>query len=115
MGSSGFAAEQGLAQSGLAQGLGTLGANIYEPAWQQGEQMKLTGAQSAAQNQLQQLGMIPNQASSLYGPGQQLFGLGQSQAQYPFSLLSEYGSAIGQAGGGTGTSISTSPGVGGMK
>lgn len=104
MDSSGFNAQQGLAQSGLAQGLGTLGAGIYEPAWQQGEQLQ----QNAQQ-------MLPGMVSSMYGPGQQLFGLGQAQAQYPFSLLSELGAAIGQAGGGTGQTISTSPGVGGMK
>jgi len=104
MDSSGFNAQQGLAQSGLAQGLGTLGAGIYEPAWQQGQQLQ----QNAQQ-------MLPGAVSSMYGPGQQLFGLGQAQAQYPFSLLSELGGAIGQAGGGTGTSISTAPGVGGMK
>lgn len=104
MDSSGFNAQQGLAQSGLAQGLGTLGAGIYEPAWQQGEQLQ----QNAQQ-------MLPGIVSSMYGPGQQLFGLGQSQAQYPFALLSELGAAIGQAGGGTGQTISTSPGVGGFK
>ena len=104
MDSSGFNAQQGLAQSGLAQGLGTLGANIYEPAWQQGEQLQ----QNAQQ-------MLPGMVSSMYGPGQQLYAIGQQQMQYPFALLSELGGAIGQAGGGTGTSISTSPSVGGFK
>lgn len=104
MNSSGFQQQQGLAQSALAQGLGNLGAGIYEPAWQQGEQLQ----QNAQQ-------MLPGTVSSLYGPSQQAYGVGQAQAQWPFSLLSEYGSAIGQAAGGTGTTISTSPAVGGMK
>ena len=104
MDSSGFNAQQGLAQSGLAQGLGTLGANIYEPAWQQGQQLQ----QNAQQ-------MLPGAVASMYGPGQQLYQLGQQRMQYPFALYSELGSAIGQAGGGTGTSISTSPSVGGFK
>src|SRR5262249_18326904 len=104
MDSSGFNAQQGLAQSGLAQGLGTLGANIYESGWQQCMQM-----QQNAQT------MLPGIVSSGFGPGQQLYGMGQKAAEWPFALLSQLGSAVGQAGGGTGTSISTSPSVGGFK
>jgi len=123
--SSGFQQAQGLQQAALAQGLGTLGANIYEPAYQ----FESGQALNAAQNS-------PNAVAGLYQPSQQLYGLGSAeqqqnqnvlntnyqnavtQANWPFNLLSQFGSALGQATGGAGKSVSVgpSPGVaGGMK
>lgn len=124
LGGSGQAEAFKNAQSGLAEGLGNLGAGIYEPAYAQGVQNQ----QAAAQN-------APNLASGQYIPSQQLMQSGQvgqnqaqnvlqtaynnlyGTAQYPFQELSQLGGALGQAGGGAGSSlqIGAQPGAGGMK
>lgn len=118
--SSGFQQEQGLAQSALAQGLGNLGANIYEPAYQQGTQEQLGAAQNTGQ-----------QISNLYAPSQQLYNVGSTQQQqlqntmnaqtanagqaanWPFNLLSQLGGALGQASGGGGVTVAQGPSGGG--
>lgn len=124
--SSGFQQAQGLQQDALAQGLGTLGANIYEPAYQQESSNMLNAAENTGTG-----------ISNLYAPSTQLYNLGSAeqqqnqnvlntnyqnavtQANWPFNLLSQLGSALGQATGGAGRSVSVgpSPGVagGGMK
>lgn len=83
--SPGFSQAQGLAQQNLAQGLGTLGANIAYPAYQQGmEQMLQAGgmAQQNSQfnvgNQLQAAGMIPNMIGAMYQPAYNLAGMGSN-------------------------------------
>jgi hypothetical protein len=102
------------AQTALAQGLGNLGANIYEPAYQ-------------AERQLQQqaIGMEPQIAQSQYLPAQMLGQVGSQQQQlqqqimgWPFSALSGAAGLVGPATGGTGqqVQIGTTPGQsGGMK
>jgi hypothetical protein len=131
--SPGFAEAQGQAQYGLGQGLGTLAANTYEPAYQ-----FESGQRLAAGEQL------PSIAQGLYGPLQSqyslaqgainsLYGLGAAQQQQqqnllnaqrmnaaqnlnlPFSLLSQLGGALGQANLGGGTTVSTGPAAGGGK
>jgi hypothetical protein len=119
--SSGFNQAQGLAQYGLGQSLATLGANIYEPAYQ----FESGQALNAAQN-------IGSGIQNLYAPGQNLYGIGQAQQQqqqnifnaqyqnamqqanWPFQLLSQLGAALGQASGGGGTTITQGPAGGGM-
>lgn len=58
------------AQSGLAQGLGTLSANIYEPAWAQAQSL-------SAQEQMQNQALMTQSAQQ----AQQLRGQEQMQAQ----------------------------------
>lgn len=122
--SSGFQQAQALNQDALAQGLGTLGANIYEPAYQFESGQALQAGEAA-----------PNAVQGLYTPSTNLYGLGSAeqqqnqnilntnyqnavtQANWPFNLLSQLGGAIGQATGGAGRSVSVgpSPGVAGGK
>jgi hypothetical protein len=120
--SSGFQQQQGLDQYGLGQGLATLGAGIYEPAYQQGMANQLNAAENMGQS-----------LQNLYAPSQQLYNIGAAQQQqqqnvfnantqnaaqqanWPFSLLSQFGGALGQAGMGGGTSISTGPASSGGK
>lgn len=108
------------AQYGLGQGLATLGANIYEPAYQQGQQLQYGAAQG-----------LPGAAMSLYSPLSALYGAGATQQQgeqnvlntnyqnalaaqnYPFQLIGQLGSAFGATSGAGGTTISTQPMVGG--
>jgi hypothetical protein len=115
--SSGYNQAQGLAQYGLGQSLATLGAGIYEPAFQQQSANQL----SAAQN-------IPSSAlPGLFMPSATQFGIGGAsqqqqqnvlntatqnaaqQANWPFALLSQFGGALQQAGMGAGTTVSTGP------
>lgn len=122
MDSSGFNEAQGLAQYGLGQSLGTLGANIYEPAYQFESGQMLNAAQNSGMG-----------VQGLYAPGQNLYNIGaaqqqqqqnqnnvatqnaQQQANWPFNLLSQMGGALGQAGMGGGNTISTGPAVSGGK
>lgn len=118
--SSGFNQQQGLNQYGLGQGLATLGANIYEPAYQFESGQALSAATTG----------VGQAQGNLFAPAQNLYGLGSAQQQqqqnqlnagtsnaaqqanWPFALLSQLGSALGVAGGGGGTSISTGPAPG---
>jgi hypothetical protein len=120
--SSGAAQEQANAQNQFAQGLATLNANIYEPAYQLGTQEQMSAIQG-----------MPGQVQGLYNPTQALYGLGsaqqnqqqnvfnagtanaQNQTNWPFNLLSQLGAGLGIAGGGGGTTTSTTmPGGGGL-
>jgi hypothetical protein len=120
--SSGFDQQQGLAQYGLGQSLATLGANVYEPAYQFESGQALNAAQNVGQG-----------ISNLYAPGQQLYNIGAAQQQqqqnvfntqtanaaqqanWPYNLLSQFGGSLGQAGMGGGTSHSTGPAPSGGK
>lgn len=123
--SPGYNQAQGLAQSQLGNSLATLGAGIYEPAYQQGQTNQLNAALNTGTG-----------ISNLYAPSQQLYNIGatqqqqqqnvnnantanaQQQANWPFAVLSQLGSAIGQASGGGGVTTSTGPagasGLGGL-
>lgn len=77
--SPGYNQASGLAQQGLGQSLATLGANIYEPAYQQESANRLAAAQSIQQNAMQGAslglqGQIANQGANQQA---QEFGLGQ--------------------------------------
>lgn len=119
-GGTGYMAAVGQNEQNLGNTLANLGANIYEPAYQQGQQNQLTAGQA-----------LPAAAQSLYAPYQAQYGAGaaqqaqtqaglntgqqnaQLQAQWPFALLSEYGQALGMGLGSGGTTIGTQPTVGG--
>lgn len=99
------------AQQALAQGLGNLGANIYEPAYQQERQL-----------QQQAIGMEPGIAQAQYLPAQELMNIGNQQQQlqqsiqnYPLQLLSGMAGLIGPGTGGSGVNIGTSQIPGSMK
>lgn len=118
VGSAGMKQAFGNAETSLAQGLGNLGAGIYEPAYAQGVQNQ----QNAAQN-------APNLASGQFIPSSQLSASGQigqnqaqnvlstqyqnllGQANYPMQELNQLGAALGLASGGGGNTVSigTSP------
>lgn len=103
---------------GYGQGLATLGANIYEPAYAQGQQNQLAAAQA-----------LPASAMALYNPLQAQYGAGAAQqnqnqtvlntnytnaaaqAQWPFTMLSELGSAFGATAGAGGTSVGIQPSI----
>lgn len=120
--SSGFQQAQGLAQYGLGQSLATLGANIYEPAYQFESGQALNAAQNVGQG-----------IAGLYQPSQNLYGIGaaqqqqqqnqfnaatanaQQQVNWPFNLLANFGGALGQAGMGGGRTVSTGPAMSGGK
>ncbi len=119
-GGTGYNAAVGQNEQNLGNSLANLGANIYEPAYQQGQQLQFQAGQQ-----------IPASAASLYAPYQAQYGAGaaqqaqtqaglntsqqnaQLQAQWPFALLSEYGQALGMGLGSGGTTIGTQPVVGG--
>lgn len=85
---------------------------------------------SERQRQIQAMGMAPQSMANLYAPAYQQLGVGsmmqqQQQAgmdtdymnavqrsEYPFSLLSGFGGALGQAAGGAGSSTTKSSGGG---
>ena len=99
------------AQTALAQGLGNLGANIYEPAYQQERQLQQQAINSA-----------PGLASAQYLPAQELQGIGGQQQQlqqsimnFPWQLLSGGAGLVSPGTGGTGTQISTGQQPGSMK
>lgn len=69
LGSAGMGQAFGNAETALAQGLGTLGANIYEPAYQAG----VTATNQAAAN-------APSLAGAQYLPSQQLSNIANQQA-----------------------------------
>lgn len=118
--SPGFREAQGQLQYGLGQSLGTLGANIYEPAYQFESGQRLNAAQN-----------MPGAVAGLYQPQQTLYGAGSAQQQqyqnqlnanrtntaqqlnYPFAILSQLGSALGQGALGGGTTTTTGPASGG--
>lgn len=116
LGSAGMNQAFGNAEAGLGQGLGTLGAGIYEPAYEQGlnlTQQAITGAPGVAQGsyipsqELMQSGQVgqtqgQNVLNAAYN---NLYG----QANWPFQALSMLGGALGQAGGGAGSSVSIGP------
>lgn len=109
LGSSGTEQAFQNAQSSLAEGLGTLGANIYEPAYQQERQLQ----QSAQQN-------APTMAGAQYLPAQQLLDVGQQQQQQqqnelntqfgnqmrPYQMLQQAAGLISPLGGSGGSQIS---------
>jgi hypothetical protein len=119
-GGTGMMAQQGVNQQNLGNTLANLGASIYEPAYQQGQQLQFQAGQA-----------LPGAAAAMYQPYQAQYGAGaaqqaQTQAglntgyqnaltqiQWPFALLSEYGQALGMGLGSGGTTIGTQPIVGG--
>ena len=124
IGGSGEQANFANAQSSLAQGLGTLGANIYEPAYVAERQLQ----QGADQN-------APNMAAGQFVPSQELMQSGQTgqqQAQnvlntgfqnlntralWPYQEMQMAGGAIPTAVGGAGNQVTVGPSQfqGGMK
>ena len=112
LGSSGTEQACQNAQSSLAQGLGTLGANIYEPAYQQERQLQQGATQFA-----------PTMAQGQYIPGQELQGVGTQQQQQaqnilntifgnqmmPYNMLTQGAGLIGPLSGGAGSQISVGP------
>lgn len=120
--SSGYNQAQGLNQYGLGQSLATLGANIYEPAYQFESGQMLNAGQNIGQG----IGQLYQPMGALYGIGsaqqQQAQNLLNAQtanaiqqANWPFSLLGQLGGALGQAGMGAGRTVSTGPATGGGK
>lgn len=119
IGSQGMDQAFGNAETALAQGLGNLGANIYEPAYQQERQLQQGAAQGAG-----------GVASSQFIPSQELFQSGQigqnqaqnvlqtgyqnayQQAMWPFQELNFLGQALGTANGGSGNTVSVTSGGG---
>lgn len=115
-GGSAEAQQRDINQYGLGVNLSDLATQIY-------------GGNYAAerQRQMQASGLVPTAQGALTQPGASVLGVGtlqQSQAQaaadaatrnaiaqnqYPFTLLSGFGSALGTAGGGTGTMVGTGP------
>lgn len=111
----GYTTERGF-QENNAQNL----ANLYQ-----------TGYQGERGRQLQTVGMLPSTLGAIYYPQQTLMGVGaqrqeQEQAglntaysnavsatEFPFSILSGFGGALGQAGSGAGTSTTTTKGSSG--
>jgi hypothetical protein len=124
LGSAGTGQAFGNAETALAQGLGNLGAGIYEPAYAQGLNITQQAAQGA-----------PGLAQGQYIPEQQLMQSGQigqaqgqnvlntgyqnlyNQSQWPFQELNMLGGGLGMASGGgsTGGSITTAPYAGSGK
>lgn len=120
VGGTGYNTAIGQAQYGLGQGLGTLGANIYEPAYQQGQQLQYGAAQA-----------LPGAGMSLYSPLSALYGAGAtqqqgaqnqlntnyqnalSQFQFPYQMLGQLGQAFGATSGAGGTTVSMAPSMGG--
>lgn len=116
LGGSGMNQAFGNANTSLAQGLGNLAAGIYEPAYQQGVDIQQQAAQGA-----------PGLAQGQFIPSQELFQSGQigqnqgqnvlqaaynnlyQKAMWPYQELGMLGGALGQAGGGGGTTITTGP------
>jgi hypothetical protein len=99
------------AQTALAQGLGNLGANIYEPAYE-----TALGQQSNA------IAAAPGLASAQYIPSQELAATGSQQQQlqqsvlsYPFQLLSGMAGLVGPGSGNAGSSVSLQNTPGSMK
>jgi hypothetical protein len=115
--SSGYNQAQGLAQQGLGNSLATLGASIYEPAYETGQTNELNAATTGTSTAL----------GNLYQPTQQQYNIGATQQQqaqnvnnaatanaaqqtnWPYSILSQLGAALGQASGGGGTTVATGP------
>ena len=129
--SSGTIGSQGMdqafsnAQQGLAQGLGNLAANTFEPAYAQERQLQqnaATGAGNTASSQFipsqeeMQSGQVgQNQAQNVLQTGYQN---AYQQAMWPFQELQMFGQGLGTANGGMGNSVSVSSGGGsggGMK
>lgn len=104
------------AQEGLGQGLGTLAANTFEPAYQQGQQLQYNAGAN-----------LPNAAMSLFSPLSALYGAGATQqqnaqnilntqyqnsvasTQWPFQLLGQLAGAFGSTAGAGGTTRATEP------
>jgi len=108
--SPGFAQAQGQAQYGLGQSLATLGANIYEPAYQFESGQRLSAANALQQNrqfnagqnlagigaQLSAAEALPGSIASLYAPSQALYGAGSAQQQQAQNLLNANRTNAGQ-------------------
>jgi hypothetical protein len=119
LGGSGQNQAEQYAKWGLGQDLASLGAKIYEPAYQQGlDQMTSV------------LGMTPGLMSAQFTPGQELIqggGIQQNQQQnllnaryqnqqnqfnLPYQKLGQYGSGVASMAGLGGTQINTQPNFG---
>jgi len=108
--------QQAANQYGLGRNLSDLAAQIYGGNYQQERARQLQAAQ-----------LIPTEQGALMQPGQAQLGVGTLQQgqtqtaldvasqnaigrnQWPFTLLSGLGAAIGQAGGGTGMLTASGP------
>jgi hypothetical protein len=115
MGGTAYDESRMLDQYGLGRQLNDLATNIYGGNYQQER-----SRQSAAQQ------FLPGTIGAMYQPAETLLGVGayqqnQTQREYdtqfqnalraqefPFALLSGFGSSLGQAAGGSGSSTSTS-------
>lgn len=122
LGGTGNREAQNQATYGYGQGLGTLAANMYEPAYAQGQQLQFQAGQA-----------LPGAASAMYAPYAAQYGAGAvrqaqqqnvlntgygnalAQIQYPFAMASEYGQALSMGLGSSGTTISQQPVIGGSK
>lgn len=112
LGSSGSEQAFSNAQHQLGQGLATLGADIYEPAYQQERQLQQNAQQYA-----------PQMAGAQYLPGQMLNQSGQEQQQQqqnvlntifqnammPYQMLNQGANLISPLSGGAGSQIQISP------
>jgi hypothetical protein len=116
LGGSGQNQSQQYAKWGLGQDLASLGAKIYEPAYQQGldqmtsvlsqtpglMQAQFTRGQGLLQGGQLQQQQGQNQLNALYQNQ-------QNQFQLPYQLLGQYGSGVGQMAGLGGSQVNVSP------
>lgn len=105
--SPGFNQAQGLAQSQYGNSLATLGADIYEPAYQQGMQNMLSAGQSLQQNaqfntgnQLNAAQGLPAASASILAPGQQMAGLAGQTYGNLYGFANQTGQGLYNAGAG---------------
>lgn len=105
--SPGFNQAQGLAQSQFGNSLATLGADIYEPAYQQGMQNMLTAGQGLQQNaqfntgnQLAAAQGLPAAAAGMFAPGQALAGLAGQTYGNLYNFANQTGQGLYNAGAG---------------
>jgi hypothetical protein len=121
-GNTAFQQAQARNQYGLGENLGNLATDIYGGNYQQ-----------ERGREMQALGLLPQTEQTLYQPANQLLAAGtlqQSQQQnvldamfqnalrkfqIPQQALSQFGSLLGQAVGGTGQQINVGPNPGGSK
>lgn len=105
--SPGFNQAQGLAQSQFGNSLATLGADIYEPAYQQGMQNMLSAGQSLQQNaqfntgnQLNAAQGLPAASASILAPGQQMSNLAGQTYGNLYNFANQTGQGLYNAGAG---------------
>lgn len=120
VGGTGYNQAFNTAEYNLGQSLGTTAANIFEPAFQAGQQLQYNAGAA-----------LPTAAMSLYSPLSAQYSAGAAQQtqsqnvlntnyqnalaaeQFPFAMLSELGGAFGATAGAGGTTVGTQPIIGG--